>query len=151
VQAQLDLHGLRRDEAREQLAAFLREAGRHGLRCVRIIHGKGQRLARPRAGAQGQVKAWLVQKHEVLAFTQARGSDGGHGALIVLFQPWHRAAQAWLSPVDGVRVRGVIPSRTPDSRLQPSIALSSSAYSTGFTRCASKPASSVARLSSSWP
>ena len=41
IQAQLDLHGLRRDEAREQLASFVREAVRHGLRCVRVIHGKG--------------------------------------------------------------------------------------------------------------
>ena len=41
VQAQLDLHGLRRDEAREHLVAFLRTAGGKGLRCVRVIHGKG--------------------------------------------------------------------------------------------------------------
>ena len=38
---QLDLHGLRRDEAREQLAAFVRDAQRRGQRCVRVVHGKG--------------------------------------------------------------------------------------------------------------
>jgi DNA-nicking Smr family endonuclease len=84
VQAQLDLHGLRREEAREQLAAFLREAGRHGLRCVRIIHGKGNGSPGREPVLKAKVRAWLVQKHEVLAFTQARGSDGGHGALVVL-------------------------------------------------------------------
>ncbi|MEO8408267.1 MAG: Smr/MutS family protein, partial [Oxalobacteraceae bacterium] len=41
IQDQLDLHGLRRDAARDALGAFLRSATRRGLRCVRIIHGKG--------------------------------------------------------------------------------------------------------------
>jgi DNA-nicking Smr family endonuclease len=33
---------------------------------------------------KGKVRSWLVQRQEVLAFTQARGPDGGAGALIVL-------------------------------------------------------------------
>ena len=33
VQAQLDLHGMRRDEAREALAEFIRESVKRGLRC----------------------------------------------------------------------------------------------------------------------
>ncbi|HEY4956281.1 MAG TPA: Smr/MutS family protein, partial [Caldimonas sp.] len=41
LQAEIDLHGLRRDEARERIAAFLRDAARAGLRCVRVVHGKG--------------------------------------------------------------------------------------------------------------
>ena len=41
LQGELDLHGLRRDEARERLAAFLREAAQSGKRCVRVVHGKG--------------------------------------------------------------------------------------------------------------
>jgi DNA-nicking Smr family endonuclease len=94
VQAQIDLHGLRRDEAREHLAAFLREADRHGLRCVRIIHGKGNGSPGREPVLKAKVKAWLVQKHEVLAFTQARGSDGGHGALIVLLHPSRQKALA---------------------------------------------------------
>ena len=40
VQAQIDLHGLRRDEAREALGQFLRDAQRAVLRCVRVVHGK---------------------------------------------------------------------------------------------------------------
>ena len=45
---------------------------------------QGPRLARPRAGAQGEGAAWLVQRNEVLAFVQARPAEGGHGALVVL-------------------------------------------------------------------
>jgi DNA-nicking Smr family endonuclease len=87
IQAQLDLHGLRRDEAREQLATFLREAVRHGLRCVRVIHGKGNGSPGREPVLKSKVKTWLVQKSEVIAFAQARAADGGHGALLVLLRP----------------------------------------------------------------
>jgi len=87
IQAQLDLHGLRRDEAREQLGAFLREADRHGLRCVRVIHGKGNGSPGREPVLKAKVKSWLVQKSEVIAFAQARAADGGHGALLVLLRP----------------------------------------------------------------
>jgi DNA-nicking Smr family endonuclease len=33
---------------------------------------------------KGKVRSWLVQRQEVLAFAQARGPDGGAGAVIVL-------------------------------------------------------------------
>ena len=87
LQGQLDLHGLRRDEARERLGEFLREAARAGLRCVRIVHGKGNGSPGREPVLKGKVRIWLVQRNEVLAFAQARASDGGHGALIVLLRP----------------------------------------------------------------
>lgn len=87
IQAQLDLHGLRRDEAREQLALFVHEARLRGLRCVRVIHGKGNGSPGREPVLKGKVRAWLVQKKDVIAFTQARASDGGAGALLVLLGP----------------------------------------------------------------
>jgi DNA-nicking Smr family endonuclease len=87
IQAQLDLHGLRREEARERLAEFLREAVRAGLRCVRVVHGKGNGSPGREPVLKGKVRSWLVQKSEVIAFTQARAQDGGHGALLVLLRP----------------------------------------------------------------
>ena len=84
IQGQLDLHGLRRDAAREQLVAFLRDAERHGLRCVRVVHGKGNGSPGREAVLKGKVRGWLVQRGEVAAFVQARASDGGAGALVVL-------------------------------------------------------------------
>jgi DNA-nicking Smr family endonuclease len=86
VQAHLDLHGLRKDEAREALAAFVREAVAHGLRCVRVVHGKGLGSPGKTPVLKGKVQSWLVQKNEVLAFVQARPADGGAGALLVLLQ-----------------------------------------------------------------
>jgi DNA-nicking Smr family endonuclease len=87
LQAQLDLHGLRRDEARERLAEFLRASARAGLRCVRVIHGKGNGSPGREPVLKSRVRSWLVQRSEVLAFTQARASDGGHGAVIILLRP----------------------------------------------------------------
>uniref|UniRef100_UPI00192A2D03 Smr/MutS family protein n=1 Tax=Escherichia coli TaxID=562 RepID=UPI00192A2D03 len=54
------------------------------LRCVRIIHGKGHGSPGKKPVLKSRVRRWLVQKNEVLAFVQARASDGGAGALIVL-------------------------------------------------------------------
>jgi len=87
LQGELDLHGLRRDEARERLAEFLRESARTGARCVRIVHGKGHGSPGREPVLKARVKSWLAQRSEVLAFTHARASDGGHGALIVLLKP----------------------------------------------------------------
>ncbi len=84
VQGQIDLHGYTRDHAREALAAFLADAGKHGWRCVRVVHGKGLGSPGRQPVLKGKVRSWLVQRQEVLAFTQARGPDGGAGALIVL-------------------------------------------------------------------
>ncbi|MDR5749851.1 MULTISPECIES: Smr/MutS family protein [unclassified Caballeronia] len=87
VQAQLDLHGMRRDEAREALAEFIRESVKRGLRCLRVIHGKGLGSIGREPVLKGKVRAWLVQKQEVIAFCQARPHDGGAGAVLVLLQP----------------------------------------------------------------
>ncbi|MGN6318188.1 Smr/MutS family protein [Trinickia sp.] len=87
VQAQLDLHGMRREEAREALAEFIRETVKRGLRCVRVIHGKGLGSVGKEPVLKGKVRAWLVQKAEVIAFCQARPHDGGAGAVLVLLQP----------------------------------------------------------------
>jgi DNA-nicking Smr family endonuclease len=92
IQAQVDLHGLRRDAARAHLVAFLHEAARSGWRCVRIIHGKGNGSPGRESVLKAKVKGWLVQNDVVLAFAQARAVDGGHGALLALLKVKQRAA-----------------------------------------------------------
>jgi DNA-nicking Smr family endonuclease len=87
IQAEIDLHGLRSDDAREALAAFLREAVRQGLRCVRVVHGKGLGSPGKTPVLKGKVHSWLVQKNEVLSFVQARADEGGAGAVVVLLKP----------------------------------------------------------------
>lgn len=84
IQANLDLHGLRVDEARETLGAFIRHSRSKGLRCIRIIHGKGYGSPGRKPVLKSRVHRWLVQKSEVIAFVQAKGNEGGAGAIIAL-------------------------------------------------------------------
>lgn len=86
TQDQLDLHGLRTDQAREAVGQFIRNSVKRGLRCVRIIHGKGLGSMNKKPVLKSKVRNWLVQKEEVMAFVQARAADGGSGALMVLLK-----------------------------------------------------------------
>lgn len=90
IEAQLDLHGLRSDEAREAVNQFFRSVVQKRLRCVRVVHGKGHGSPGRMPILKDKVKRWLVQKEEVIAFVQARAIDGGNGALVVLLQPCRR-------------------------------------------------------------
>lgn len=86
VEDEIDLHGLTSDEARSLLAGFLHQASQRGLRCVRIIHGKGWRSE----GRDGLLKVhtrhWLAQHQGVLAFCEAPPGMGGGGAVLVLLR-----------------------------------------------------------------
>ena len=86
LQGELDMHGMRTDEARERLQAFLREAQLKGWRCVRVVHGKGHGSPGKQPVLKNKAKRWLVQSDRVLAFVQARADEGGAGALVVLLQ-----------------------------------------------------------------
>ena len=87
IQREIDLHGLRSDEARLALAEFIRQAHRQGLRCVRVVHGKGLGSPGKTPVLKNKVHSWLVQKNQVLAFVQAKPAEGGAGALVVLLAP----------------------------------------------------------------
>ena len=87
IQKQLDLHNMRTDEAREALGLFIRESHKIGIRCVRVVHGKGLGSAGKEPVLKAKVKSWLIQKQEVLAFVQAKPAEGGAGALVVLLKP----------------------------------------------------------------
>ncbi|MGH8821766.1 MAG: Smr/MutS family protein [Rhodoferax sp.] len=87
IQRDIDLHGLRTEAAREALGAFIREAHQQGLRCVRVVHGKGLGSPGKTPVLKSRVHGWLIQKNEVLAFVQARPAQGGAGALVVLLKP----------------------------------------------------------------
>ena len=86
VQNELDLHGHDRHEAREALAGFLASCIKRGIRCVRVIHGKGLGSKNREPVLKTKVKHWLTQREEVLAYCQARPVDGGSGALLVLLR-----------------------------------------------------------------
>ena len=86
IQDEIDLHGLTAPEAHALLAAFLAASLRRGLRCVRVIHGKGLRSKNREPVLRNKVARWLMQRDEVLAYCQARRTEGGSGAVVVLLK-----------------------------------------------------------------
>ena len=86
VQAQIDLHGLISDEAREYVAEFLGSCKKRKIRCVRIVHGKGLGSRNREPVLKHKLRSWLMQKDEVIAYAQAKPEDGGSGAVIVLLK-----------------------------------------------------------------
>ncbi len=86
IQAQLDLHGFTREEARRELIVFLDDSHRKGFRCVRVIHGKGLSSRNHEPVLKARIGGWLSERNDVLAFCQPRPEDGGSGAVLVLLR-----------------------------------------------------------------
>jgi DNA-nicking Smr family endonuclease len=86
VQTHIDLHGLVSDEARTYVSEFISDCKKRGIRCVRIVHGKGLGSRNKEPVLKHKLRGWLMQKDEVIAYAQAKQQDGGSGALIVLLK-----------------------------------------------------------------
>jgi len=82
VQDELDLNQVSAAHAEVMLREFLREAQRHGHRCVRIVHGKGR--GRGMAGLKTRLEQMLRRRADVLAFHSAPAKQGGTDAVLVL-------------------------------------------------------------------
>ncbi len=89
VQAHLDLHGTTREEAKERVARFLTESRRASKRCVLIVHGRGLHSKDQIPVIKQALRGWLERgqlARSVLAFSTARPTDGGAGAVYVLLR-----------------------------------------------------------------
>jgi len=89
IEANLDLHGRTKEEAKPLTREFVREARRQGLRCVRIVHGRGLHSKDRSPILKEALKAWLSCGwigSQVLAFSSAPPADGGAGAVYVLLR-----------------------------------------------------------------
>ena len=92
IEARLDLHGLRQEEAHRALTSFIAGSYEAGKRCVLVITGKG--LVSQGGGVlRTNVPRWLNQapnRIRILSFTYAKPADGGTGALYVLLKRQRR-------------------------------------------------------------
>jgi DNA-nicking Smr family endonuclease len=86
IQAKIDLHGLISDEARLYVSTFISDCKKRGIRCVRIVHGKGLGSRNREPVLKHKLRGWLMQKDEVIAYAEAKKQDGGSGAVIVLLK-----------------------------------------------------------------
>jgi DNA-nicking Smr family endonuclease len=89
VQSHLDLHGLSRAEAREEVVRFIGESRARGWRCVLLVHGRGRNSKDQVPVLKPALVSWLSRGsigRQVLAFVTARPTDGGAGALYVLLR-----------------------------------------------------------------
>ena len=86
VQDQLDLHGLFASDAERAVLEFIDHLRARGLRCVCIVHGKGQNSPQRRPVLKAVVDRWLRRSDAVLAFATAPDNEGGTGAVRVLLR-----------------------------------------------------------------
>jgi len=76
---EIDLHGMRREEAHRALRGALHQALADRARCVLIVHGRGLR-SESEPVLRASLAEWLAEAPhgpEVLAFTPAEGRRGG--------------------------------------------------------------------------
>lgn len=89
VQDELDLHGTSVEAARQRVERFVLESQARGLRCVRIVHGRGRNSPSGVPVLKQSLPRWLSRgpaRRAVLAFTAAAPRHGGPGASYLLLR-----------------------------------------------------------------
>ncbi len=83
VDAMLDLHGMRVEEAERAVDHFLQHCLRKKCKVVLIIHGKGHQQL---PVLKNKLNHWLRGINSILAFCSAAPSHGNRGAIYVLLK-----------------------------------------------------------------
>lgn len=74
----LDLHGLSKDSAKQELAALIHACKKQHHYCACVVHGIGEHILKHK------VPQYLVQHPDILAMHQAPLEYGGKGAVLIL-------------------------------------------------------------------
>jgi len=88
IQDEIDLHGMRLDEARTALHKFIENAIARRTNCVRVVHGKGLGSGPRGPVLKNGVNRWLRRWDSVAAFCSAQPQHGGTGAAYVLISKY---------------------------------------------------------------
>lgn len=92
IEARLDLHRMRVEQARMSVYQFIRDCLENDIRCALITHGKGEGREKP-AVLKSYLAHWLPQIDHVLAFHSAQKHHGGSGATYILIKKSDRKRQ----------------------------------------------------------
>lgn len=84
-EAQIDLHGLTGEEARERLNLFITECCRRKLQKVLIIHGKGNH-SEDGPVLSGMVRSFIERDYRLGESGHPEKKDGGKGATWVIIR-----------------------------------------------------------------
>lgn len=76
----LDLHGLKKEDVKLEIAALIQAAQKQHIDCVCIVHGIGNYVLKK------AVPNYLVQHPAITGFHQAPLEWGGNGALLALIE-----------------------------------------------------------------
>ena len=88
IQKSIDLHGCSIEHGQDIFSLFLEEAVQSGLRCVKVIHGRGLK-SKGEPVLKESLKAWIIRamsRKWVLAFCSTIMRDGGPGATYILLR-----------------------------------------------------------------
>ncbi|MES1207015.1 MAG: Smr/MutS family protein [Pseudomonadota bacterium] len=89
-EARLDLHGMARDQAMEEVERFVRQCRTGGFRAVMVIHGRGLNSDSGAPVLRPALHAWLggavATRAGVMAFAPAPPRWGGAGATLILLR-----------------------------------------------------------------
>ena len=95
-QASLNLLRQPVEQCRQMLFAFIRQAGREGLRNLVIVHGKGREDNSHPNVVRSYLARWLAEFDDVQAFCVALPHQGGSGACYVALRKSDEArAENW--------------------------------------------------------
>lgn len=86
IEDELDLHGMKIEEARKELAIFLDKCKHRSIFCVLVIHGKGYGSKNKSPIIKNKLNQWLRHHDMVWGFSSAQPSDGGTGAIYLCFK-----------------------------------------------------------------
>ena len=86
VERTLDLHGCTVEEALGRLRQFVAGCRRAGVRCIRVVHGKGTHSPSGAGVLRDRVWEHLTRSKDVLIVEFAQLRDGGQGAACVLLR-----------------------------------------------------------------
>lgn len=94
VEGRLDLHQKKVAQAKKEVYQLIAKGMQYDMRCLLIVHGKGDRGSGEQATLKSYVAKWLQEIPDVMAYHSAIQQHGGVGAVYVMLRKSEKAREA---------------------------------------------------------